>query len=176
MKLGLRRGTVAVVPHCIEWEAAAEQTVTELKEILKDAAADVQHVGSTAIRGISAKPIIDIAVGMPDPERILAMNGALEEKGYIFRGSDLPGQYLYVRGEGECRTHHIHVLALDSKARRDYINFRDYLNCHEEDARAYSALKEALAEQYPGDRETYTAMKSGFINEILEKACVWRGE
>ncbi|MBP5580855.1 MAG: GrpB family protein, partial [Ruminococcus sp.] len=92
MKLGLRRGTVAVEPHNSEWEAAAQQTIAKLRVILGTAAVDIQHIGSTSIKGISAKPIIDIVVGAADFDDILGMNNVLEKNGFIFRGQDVPDQ------------------------------------------------------------------------------------
>ena len=174
MSIGLIRGTVALEPHCPEWEVSAEQTIALLKRLLKDTAVDIQHVGSTAVRGICAKPIIDIAVGAARLDDILKMNGVLAENGFIFRGQDLPEQYLYVCGGNDFRTHHIHAVEYGSEAWNNYVNMRDYLNCHEADALAYSALKESLARQYPDDRVTYTQMKSEFISHILRKAKAWR--
>ena len=176
MELGLRRGTVAVEPHDPEWEVSARQTIELLKDILGDTSTDIQHIGSTAVKSICAKPIIDIAVGVAVLDDILEYNSILEENGFIFRGHDLPGQYLYVCGGSDFRTHHIHIVVHDSKEWNNYVNMRDYLNSHEADAAAYSVLKESLAEQYPDDRETYTAMKSDLINDILRKAEAWRME
>lgn len=174
MELGLRRGTVAVEPHNSEWEAAAQQTIAKLRVILGTAAVDIQHIGSTSIKGISAKPIIDIVVGAADFDDILGMNNVLEKNGFIFRGQDVPDQYLYVCGGTDTRTHHIHAVIYGSEAWNNYINMRDYLNCHTEDAQAYSQLKERLAEQYPHDRNRYTEMKGAFISKILAKARQWR--
>lgn len=172
--LGLVRGTVRVEEHRDEWDVCARKTVAVLKTILEDAAADIQHVGSTAVRSICAKPIIDIAVGAYDPDRIHDFNDILEQRGFMFRGQDHPDQFLYVCGDGDLITHHIHVCRYDSKEWNDYINMRDYLNCHDEDAQAYSELKKQLAEKYPDDRKTYTSMKSEMINQILDKAREWR--
>ncbi len=172
--LGLRRGTVAVEPHKAEWETIARQTIARLRGILQNAVIDAQHIGSTAVRGICAKPIIDIVVGVSDFDEILALNDVLEENGFIFRGQDHPGQYLYVCGEGDFRTHHIHVVIHDSQAWKDYVDMRDYLNCRRDDAQAYSELKACLAKRYPKDRKTYTAMKGEMIREILTKAHRWR--
>ena len=174
MEPGLRRGTVAVKGHDSAWESAAAETIAKLRDILADVLTDAQHVGSTAVRGICAKPIIDIVLGVPDFDELLRRNDILAENGFIFRGQDQPGQYLYVRGDGDFRTHHIHAVIHGSKAWNDYVNLRDYLNCHEEDAQAYSALKKSLAERYPDDRDTYTAMKGPMIGQILAKAENWR--
>ncbi|MBP5362037.1 MAG: GrpB family protein [Ruminococcus sp.] len=173
MILGLRRGTVDVEPHRKEWESTAKETIEQLNMLLKDIAVDIQHIGSTAIHNIYAKPIIDIVVGVPELENILSMNNCLEKNGFIFRGQDIPNQYLYICGENDFRTHHIHAVKYDSEAWNNYINLRDYLNCHDADAQAYSKLKQSLAKIYYNDRETYTAKKSVFINEILIKAKEW---
>ena len=174
MKLGLRRGTVAVEPHNSEWEVTAQQTIAKLRKILGDTAVDIQHIGSTSVRNICAKPIIDIAVGVRDFSDILEKNEILEKNGFIFRGQDVHDQYLYVCGDEDSRTHHIHTVIYNSEAWNNYINMRDYLNCHNEEAQAYSKLKEKLARQYPDDRNRYTELKSGLIAEILKKANNWR--
>lgn len=175
MELGLKRGMVAVEPHDPQWEVTAAQTIEQLKSLLQGVAIDIQHIGSTAIRSIAAKPIIDIVVGVKDIDEILELNPELEAKGFIFRGQDLPDQYLYVCGDADSRTHHIHVVLHDSIYWNNYVNMRDYLNCHGEDARAYSKLKERLAKEYPEDRITYTEKKRALIDEILRKAMEWRG-
>ena len=172
--LGLKRGTVAVELHDPEWERVAKATIEKLRRLLSGVALDIQHIGSTAIKNIVAKPIIDIVVGVSDFDRIFKLNPVLEENGFIFRGQDVPNQYLYVCGDADSRTHHIHVVLCYSIYWNNYVNMRDYLNSHEEDAREYSELKKRLAAEYPEDRNTYTEKKSALINEILKKAAVWR--
>lgn len=169
-ELGLARGTVSVVPHNDEWEVAGRKTIAKLKELLGDTAVDIQHVGSTSIKGIYAKPIIDIVIGVNDFADILAKNALLEENGFIYRGQDLPGQHLYICGEGEIRTHHIHVVIYQDTNWNNYLTMRNYLNSHPEDANRYSDLKRSLSEKYADDRNAYTAMKEDFIDSILYKA------
>ena len=176
MKLGLCRGKVAVEPYDYEWEITAQQTITTLKKVLGTLIIDAQHIGSTSIKGICAKPIIDIAIGVSDFHVIPEMIQRLEGNGFIYRGQDHPDQYLFVCGDNDVRTHHIHVVIYGSDEWNDYVNMRDYLNSHSEDAATYSALKESLAKQYSDDRGTYTAMKSDMIKEILMKALDWRKE
>ena len=173
MELGLRRGTVFVEAHNSEWEIIAIETIEKLRSILQDVLIDAQHIGSTAIRDICAKPIIDIVVGVSDFDILLSKNDILDENGFIFRGQDHMEQYLYVCGDNEIRTHHIHAVIYDSKAWNDYVDMRDYLNCHKDDAETYSELKESLAKQYSDNRQTYTDMKSDLIREILAKAHNW---
>ena len=114
MSLGLKRGTVQLEPHDKRWDDIAIQTIKTLKFILGDDAIDIQHIGSTAIPAIKAKPIIDIVVGVTDFERIISHNEQLQKEGIFYRGSDVEHQVLYVMGdmEKDIRTHHIHVASL----------------------------------------------------------------
>ena len=170
MSLGLRRGTVLVEPHNAEWDVIAAETIAELHRILQDVLVDAQHIGSTAIKDICAKPIIDIVAGVSDFDKLLSRNSVLEENGFIFRGQVHPLQYLYICGDNDIRTHHVHAVIYDSEEWNNYVDVRDYLNCHKKDAESYSKLKESLAKQNSEDRGTYTASKSELIGEIIAKA------
>lgn len=92
MSLGLKRGTVQLEPHDKQWDETAIQTIKTLKSILCDDAIDIQHIGSTAIPVIKAKPIIDIVVGVTDFERIMLHNEQLQKEGIFYRGSDMEYQ------------------------------------------------------------------------------------
>ena len=174
--LGLKRGTVTLCPHETEWERVAAGTIRMLKTVFGTQAADIQHVGSTSIRGIRAKPILDIAVAVRDMEAVRDLIPALEEIGVIFRGEDHPGEYLFVMGDfgKDTRTHHIHVCPAEGEDWKNYLNFRDYMNAHPEKAAAYDRLKGELAEKYALDRGSYTAGKATFIAGILREAEEWR--
>lgn len=172
MSIGLQRGCVSLEPHSIEWETSAGEMIETLKNILKNDLVDAQHIGSTSIKCIQAKPVIDIAVGVSSFEKLMNYNDILQEHGIIYRGQDQPDQHLYVCGDfqRDIRTHHIHAVIYGAKAGTDYLNMRDYLNAHEEEAMEYSRLKEELANQYPNDRAAYTNGKHDFIVSILRKA------
>ena len=174
MSIGLLRGTVMVEKHNPEWEIIAKDTIVKLKNILQDVAVDLQHIGSTSIEGIVAKPIIDIVIGVNNLEDILKMNNVLEENGFIFRGQDHPDQYLYICGSGDFITHHIHVTKFDSETWNNYIDLRDYLNAHPKASKDYSSLKEELAKHFSNDRKIYTSKKSDFINSLLINAKRWK--
>lgn len=175
---GLVRGTVQLAAHQKEWDTNAEQTMKALKRLLGDIAVDIQHVGSTAIPLIHAKPIIDIAVGVRDLQDIMPSIGVLKQNGFVFRGEDVPGQVLLVVGdfENDVRTHHIHVVKWKGGQWENYINFRDYLNAFPEKARAYDDCKRKLAVQFPNDRRSYTAGKQELIECFLQEARVWRSK
>lgn len=112
MPLGLKRGTVQLEPHDKQWDEIAVQTIKTLKSILGDDVIDIQHIGSTAIPTIKAKPIIDIAVGVTDFDKVMLHKEQLQKKGIFYRGSDVECQLLYVMGdmENDTRTHHIHIV------------------------------------------------------------------
>ena len=178
MSIGMKRGTVYLEPHQTEWERAAEETIRTLKNILGNSAADIQHIGSTSIRTISAKPIIDIAVAVNDYELILSKRDVLENADIIFRFDERPEQLLFVMGdfEKDTRSHHIHVVIYGSDEWNNYINFRDYLNSNIKAAREYEAVKLKLAEQYPDDRIAYTDGKQEVIDKLLAEALVWKSK
>ena len=170
--LGLKRGTVTLCPHEAEWERTAEATAVMLRTLFGEAASDVQHVGSTAVRGIRAKPILDLAVAVRDFDAVRGKIPLLEEHGVRFRGEERPGEWLFVMGDfdADMRTHHIHAVGENSDAWRNYLRFRDYLNAHPDRAAAYGRLKEELAERFADDRARYTEGKRDFIAGVLEEA------
>ena len=178
MSIGMKRGTVYLEPHQSEWEIAAEETISTLKNILGSIAADIQHIGSTSIKTISAKPIIDIAVAVNNYELILSKRDVLEKADIVFRFDERPEQLLFVMGDfkKDTRSHHIHVVLFGSDEWNNYINFRGYLNSNSEAAGEYEAVKIRLAEQYPDDRIAYTEGKQEVIYRLLEEARVWKSK
>lgn len=178
MELGLKRGTVELRPHQKLWEEDAAETVSMLKAILGPNAVDVQHIGSTSIRGISAKPIIDLVIGVQKFEDILEKKDALEAAGVIYRGQDHPHQHLFVMGDfaADTRTHHIHTVIWGGTEWTNYVNFRDYLNTHPEKAEEYDALKQTLLSSFSEDRGKYTSGKQVLIDQLLEEARIWRSK
>jgi len=171
MSLGLKRGTVQLEPHDKQWDEIAVQTIKTLKSILGDDAIDIQHIGSTAIPAIKAKPIIDIVVGVIDFDKVMLHNEQLQQVGIFYRGSDVEHQLLYVMGdmENDTRTHHIHIVKWNGTEWKKYIRFRDYLNANGDVALQYQKLKEELESKYAGDRAVYTNGKQDMINKILNE-------
>ena len=157
--IGLRRGTVRLVPHQPEWEAQAAETAALLARVLGDMAVEICHVGSTAIPTISAKPILDLAVGVRELSAVLPHTRELERLGIRLRpGSSLPGELLFVIGDEQVRTHHIHVVLWGGPQWTNYLNFRDYLTAFPERAACYEACKRELARR------------------LLAEAAAWRRE
>lgn len=176
MMLGLKRGTVNLQRYNNEWKTAAEDTILLLKQLFGEVAIDMQHVGSTAIENIHAKPIIDIVVGVKDIEEVFNLISVLEEKNIFYRPQDVKNQLLFVIGDfvQDTRTHHIHIVIWSGQDWNNYINFRDYLNTFPLKAEAYDKLKLQLAEKYCDDRIAYTNEKKRFLDILLNEAREWR--
>lgn len=170
--IGLKRGTVMLRDHQREWEIEAQQTIIKLKTILGDTAKRVEHVGSTAIKSIKAKPIIDIMISVDSFDELLKYEEKLKKNGFYYRPSAshdtqlLFGCGSFYNGTGDIQTHFIHAVIADSQEEQNYISFRNYLSTHIDDAKKYEALKISLADK---PREEYTKSKNDFINEIHKK-------
>lgn len=129
----------------------------------------IEHIGSTAVPGIVAKPVIDIIVLVDELSSGRAAIAPLEALGYSFWSADpVPTKLFLVKGLPN-RTHHLHIHADVGEVHRHLV-FRDHLRTHPEDSAAYEALKLDLAERYRTDREAYTEAKSAFIDAIVAHA------
>ena len=167
--LGLENNTVQLVAYQLDWERAFLEEQARLRETLGGAVLDVQHIGSTAVPGLLAKPVLDIGVAVWDFDEAFTLIEPLEMLGYRYRG-----EYGIARGhyfvKGLPRTHHLHMLEERSLEWRNHLLFRDYLRTYTETAATYQALKMQLAERFPGDRDAYTEGKHAFIQDILNRA------
>lgn len=178
--IGLKRETIKLYNHEKEWEREAQRTISRLHKILGAIAKDIQHVGSTSILTIKAKPIIDIAVSVNNFKDVLALEVELKNNGFYYRPNiNIKDQLLFVcgsyyEGTGDLQTHFIHVVLADSMEWINYINFRDYLNKTPAVAKEYEDLKTSLAVAAPVDngREEYLKGKQDFIVYTLRKALV----
>lgn len=168
--IGLKRGIVILKDYNKEWSKLFDKEAKLISSIISNYLVNIQHIGSTAIPGIVAKPIIDIAIGIDDLSNIKQIITLLEEGGYEYRGEQgIPDRHLFVKGNEECRTHHIHVMVNTSYDWKKHILFRDYLKSNPKVAKQYSELKKRLAAKFEFDREKYTNGKEEFILGILEK-------
>ncbi|MDQ8039107.1 MAG: GNAT family N-acetyltransferase [Rickettsiella sp.] len=168
--------SIKLVPYRSQWPKMAELEIKTLQEILpKKHLLDIQHVGSTAIPGIIAKPIIDILIAV---DSLAAVKQITIEKlavlGYQY-WQDNPDteKMFFVKGMppfAEQRTHHVHIVEPGSKHWQEKMLFRDYLLTHSRSVTDYENLKKELAQKHRHDREQYTAAKAQFVNEILYKA------
>lgn len=168
--IGLERGVVRLVPYDPGWVGLFEEEKARLSSALGNRALDIQHVGSTAIPGGIAKPIIDISIAVESFEAGFACVKPMEELGYGYAGENgIPRRHYFVK-RNPATTHHIHMFEITSNHWHDHLLFRDYMRSHPEAVQAYTHLKHQLLEQFPANREAYTEGKAEFIRGIIEKA------
>jgi GrpB-like predicted nucleotidyltransferase (UPF0157 family) len=147
-----------------------------LRATLGDVAIRIDHIGSTAVPGLAAKPIVDIQISVADLEPLEAFRGPLEGLGYVFRADNGERTKRYFReAPGTPRTH-IHVRRSGSWAEQFALLFRDYLRSHPDNATLYEDLKRKLADQYRDDRRAYTEAKASFVWELMQRADQWSQE
>lgn len=163
---------VEVSPYREEWAAAFEAWWTRLAAALGHTAVRIEHVGSTAVPGLEAKPVIDIQVSVDDVDDEARYVPAIEGLGVSLRLRE-PGHRYFRPAGGLPRNVQIHVCEAGGEWERDHLLFRDYLRADPEAREAYARLKRELAERYRDDRLAYTEGKTGFILDALEEARVW---
>lgn len=169
--IGLNKNVVTVCPYDKSWPEEYEKEKKILENILKGFDFRIEHIGSTSIPGLSAKPIIDIAIAVKDEQTMIKIAEALGEAGYDMLNSlETKGEILARKGTPECRTHYIHIVKLGSVYWNEHIYFKQYLLDHEQTVREYEKLKCELSKKYANDRKKYTAAKDEFISAVLEKA------
>ena len=176
MALGVMNGKARLEEHNPEWKAMAEELIHELWDVMKEDAVDIQHVGSTSIQGIPAKPIIDLAVAVKDVTIAEKYNDVFEAHGLHYMGEMVKTQRMFAKSTPGCddRTHHVHFVNVNAPQWTNYLNFRDYCNTHPDVAEAYAALKRNLAVKFADERIKYRDGKDEFIKKVLVDARAWR--
>ncbi len=166
--LGLNRGEVTLSPHREEWNILFELEKENIEETIGDYVEDIQHVGSTSIPGMSAKPVLDIAVAVRDFDEARTCIEPLDGIGYEYRGENgIPRRHFFRKGSP--RTHHVHVFERSSADWNEVILFRDCLRSNQSFAEEYRRLKRNLARRFPKDRPSFQTGKAGFIEEVIKK-------
>ena len=167
--LGLKRGELRVSPYREEWKKLFEIEKRDIEKAIGDYIKDIQHVGSTSIPGMSAKPILDIAIAVKNFEEARICIEPLCKMEYSFKGENgIPRRHYFLKGE-PC-THHIHMLEKDSEEWEKLILFRDYLRSDQNTAEEYKKLKRDLSKRLQGDRKAYQAAKSDFVAAVIRKS------
>lgn len=165
---GLGPRQVRLVPHDPEWSAAYAREAARLRRGLGDHALAVEHIGSTAVPGLAAKPILDIMVATPALGQSLVRESLLAGLGYEPRPRDtILGRLLFVAPAGDFRLVNLSLTQPGSAFWRNHLAFRDRLRADPDLAAAYTRLKAELAAQFPGDRLAYTDAKGAFIAAAL---------
>lgn len=162
---------VEVSPYDGKWAEDFQAIREELAGALGDLAISIEHVGSTSVPGLSAKPIIDIDVVIEDEMKLPAVVEALGSIGYTHEGNKgIKGREAFAyEGKEHLRKHHMYVCTKDAAELKRHLTFRDYLRAHPEEVKAYSSVKEEGARLYPFDIDGYIAYKSPYIEGIYQK-------
>lgn len=161
---------IRLVPSDQDWpgrfeleRVALEGTIGEWIE------GGIHHVGSTAVPGLEAKPIIDILVGVRDLETSRACFEPLAGLDYLYAPYLPEEMHWFCKPDPAHRTHHLHLIPVNSPRYRDELTFRDRLRTDPQLATDYASLKRQLAEQHQNDRDAYTAAKTSFIRTALNR-------
>ena len=170
--LGLNRNNVVLSTYNSGWELAFQDEKKSILDKFGNKVVAVEHVGSTAIPGMSAKPVLDFMVAIESLDNYKSFVEPLRELGYEFRREYLDSQQhvLFVKGSEDFRTHYLKLTELNSEFWEEHILFRDYLISHREVAEEYKQLKEKLQVSNASSRATYTELKSEFIQNVLRLA------
>jgi GrpB-like predicted nucleotidyltransferase (UPF0157 family) len=150
------------------WPRRFEEERVALAEAIGDwIVGGIHHVGSTAVPGLEAKPIIDILVGVRDLEESRGCFEPLARLDYLYAPYLPEEMHWFCKPHPSRRTHHLHLVPADSQRYADELAFRDRLRADPGAASAYTALKRELAEKFARDREAYTEAKSDFVRRVL---------
>lgn len=163
--MGLENGTVRLDNNYETYKKMFEVKKQELEKIFGKFALEIEHVGSTSVENLLAKPIVDIGIGVNNFEEINSIINNLKD--YTIKKSE--EEILLIEEKDGITYYLIHIEKIDSKRYKDSIKFRNILRNNEKIKKEYEKLKEELKEKYPNDRPTYTKSKSNFINNILNR-------
>jgi GrpB-like predicted nucleotidyltransferase (UPF0157 family) len=159
---------IRIVPYDSAWPARFESERGALDEAIGElATGGIHHVGSTAVAGLDAKPIIDILVGVKDLKTSLACFEPLRRLDYLHAPYLADQMHWFCKPHPSQRTHHLHLVPTGSKRYVEELAFRDYLLSDPEAAKEYAGLKRRLAACFEHDREAYTDAKTDFIRHAL---------
>ena len=170
MSLGVSFPAVRLEAYTSEWANEYAEERNRILSVLADQILGIEHVGSTAIPGVCAKPIIDIAIAVQSLSAAENFVPTMARIGYDYAGDGgVPGGRIYGRGP-KIRTHLVHAVVADSQEWQDYVNFRDVLRADAELVKQYDSFKRALAHKFSNDRPSYTYAKGRFIKSVLRRA------
>jgi GrpB-like predicted nucleotidyltransferase (UPF0157 family) len=165
---------VTVVPHDEAWAGLYEAEAARIRAVLGESLVAIHHIGSTAVPGLAAKPIIDLLPVVTDVALADACTPQFEALGYECMGEfGIPGRR-FLRNGGDVRTHHVHIFGLRSRADiARHLAVRDYLRAHPAAAAEYGRLKAELAAWFPEDIGGYCDGKDAFVKALERAALAW---
>lgn len=170
--------SIVLLPHDPAWGGAFAAEARLIESAFADNVCAVQHIGSTTIPTVVAKPVIDILVVVRDLELVDRGAQTMGQFGYQIMGEfGIPGRrYFRKDNSAGIRTHHVHAYAVGNSEIQRHLNFRDYLLAHPQWAAEYSQLKLRLVEENPRLGKNYQEGKTEFIQHIEKLAAAWRRE
>ena len=164
---------IEICPYDPAWPSLFAALGVRLRDALGSVALRIDHIGSTSVPGLDAKPIVDVQVSVAAFDPVAAYRVPLEGLGLVFRSENSERTKRYFREAPGTRRTHIHVRRAGSWAEQFALLFRDYLRVHPEDCDRYADLKRRLARMLPDDRHAYTEAKIPFIWEVMSRADRW---
>jgi GrpB-like predicted nucleotidyltransferase (UPF0157 family) len=164
---------IEIVPYDPAWPGLFAELGRELRVGLGDIALRIDHIGSTSVPGLAAKPVIDVQVSVAAFEPLTAFKQPLERLGYVYRADDPERTKRYFREPPGRRRTHVHVRRAGSFSEQWALLFRDYLRAHRAAAAEYEAVKRRLAVRFRDDRHAYTNAKVPFMWEVIRRADEW---
>ncbi|WP_019636397.1 GrpB family protein [Paenibacillus fonticola] len=165
-----------IAKHNPEWRNLFIETGLKLRKSIGELAVRIDHVGSTSVIGLDAKPIIDIQISVLDFEDLLAYKDKIEDVGFVLRKENPDKTKRYFREIPGTRRTHIHVRQLGSFSEQMTLLFRDYLRVHPEDCLRYAEEKHRLMKLFKNERLKYVEGKGPIVWFILQKAHIWSQE
>lgn len=164
---------VEVTPYNEQWVQMYEEEAEKLRRIFGRQLIAIHHIGSTAVPGLDAKPIIDIMPVVRDITLVDEYNQPMRDIGYEPKGENgIPGRRYFQKG-GDDRTRHVHVFQVGSPQIERHLAFRDYLRAHPNEATEYGEMKRKLAREFPHDIDSYIQGKETLVKEIEQRALEW---
>jgi GrpB-like predicted nucleotidyltransferase (UPF0157 family) len=163
---------IVIVDYDPAWPEAFRRLGTRLRAALGPLALRIDHIGSTSVPGLAAKPVLDVQISVASLEPVGTYLPALELVGFRWRADNPERTKRYFREASGPRTH-IHVRAAGSWSEQFALLMRDYLRAHPEEAASYAALKRELADRLGTDRHAYTEAKDPFIWALMFRANTW---
>nr|WP_313637318.1 GrpB family protein [Paenibacillus sp.] len=162
---------VEVVPYDPEWKVEFNRIRDQLLSYVGDLIITIEHVGSTSIEGLAAKPIIDLDLVMDSYDVLPQIIERLQQHGYEHQGNlGIEGREAFKRRQAdEFMNYHLYVCPKDGKGYLEHIAFRNYLRSNESALQAYAEVKQRLAVQYRYDIDAYCEGKAAFVTSILSK-------
>lgn len=164
----MRTRKVIVLPYDKAWRSDFEKIKAEIESVAGDLIVGIEHVGSTSVEGMSAKPCIDLDIVIEDVSGMDAIVNRLETIGYIHEGDlGITGREAFkYTSKPHLKTHHLYVCPQDSEELHRHITFRDFLRTHPDALKKYSKVKEEAAALFPDDIDGYIKYKSPCIAEL----------